>query len=67
MGTNEHYLSTKCDPSSKMNELKQMPGLKKKNKEKKKTLTGQPMKISNLKNLKMPFSLQNYFFMLTAL
>lgn len=24
------------------------------------------MKISNLKNFKMPFSLQNYFFMLTA-
>lgn len=34
-GTNKHYLSTKCGPPSKMNGLKQMPGLKKKKKRKK--------------------------------
>lgn len=44
-----------------MNELEQMPGLKKKNKWKK-TLTGQPMKISNLKEFKSAIFSSELFF-----
>lgn len=72
MGTNECHLPTKCDASSKTNELKQIPDVRKKTtqqltKKKNKTLSGQPMKISSIKYLKMPFPIQNYFFMLAAL
>lgn len=70
MCTNECNLSTECDASSKTNELKQIPGIREKTqqltKKKKPTLSGQPMKISSIKYLKMPFPVQNYFFMLTA-
>lgn len=66
MGTNECHLPTKCDASSKTNELKQIPDVRKKKTQqltnkKKKTLSGQPMKISSIKYLGNAISYSELF------